>query len=493
VGVPTANLTGSQLCNGGVPGGWKINPLTWPTTRLKQFAELFQKFRFRKIDFIFEASQNDFTSGSLGHYVDFDPNAAYISQNTTFQALKQASAHQGWTEMKVKQDSTCHWEPKDPEAAYWIAPDDQSTRSYQQGAYFMFIQDPWATGGSASLPQTIGRLYIRYACEFWEDAISELTSNGIAPTQGSNSGLYTAPGLGYAPPRSSVQPADPLGNVIGAVQMSYANATIGPNIGGLNSPLIFTLNTGSGVTMLQAEDLDPQISYMLTICNFYEGTGFAQGASKVTTVTSSLGVAVTMVTQSYIVGSTTYVEVLQLQCTSSAAGNLAISFDYASGGLTGGTITGVVSSFAYFNALVGINALTCMYNELVKRIPRERVIDLWVPKNSCRKLHCKICSDAGIFHMLKQRGETPREELADLERKLAEMYARFLDKECESSEEESSSEEEEERERKKKKKEKKGKEKVKNHRSLDSDELLLMNRAALAPTLVIQPKEGGRT
>jgi hypothetical protein len=411
-GTLQANFPGTQLANTGAVGGWKINPLTWGTTRLKQFAQLFQKYRFRKLQFIFEASQNDFTGGSMGHYVDYDPNSAYTSLNGTLEGLQAASAHANWAEMKVKQDGTCTFIPKDPEAAFWIA-NTGDVRTYQQGAYFLFLQDPWSTGGSATLPQTIGRLYIRYSCEFWEDAILEGTDpDQDGAGQNVNQG-WKSTGVGWNT-RSAMQLTDPFASCALLVNGGVGNASVPPNIGNTFETMnnIALVPNGSGwQSTLNFWNLRPGQTYVATAIVTNTGSSLGENLPYTVALSNLIGSITaqnTFCSLNAVTGSgTTCYMVHQIFFVTNSSGIFQQSQVVNAGGINAGTVTSGAGCFnlatltPFFKTNPGKMKHQCVYEKNLIKYGREATLNNWTPETSCGNERCSVCPQAIMYKMLQ--------------------------------------------------------------------------------------------
>jgi len=429
-------------------------------TRLKQFAQLFQKYRFRKLQFIFEASQSDFTGGSMGHYSDFDPTATYSTLNGTFNALRTAAAHEGWREMKIKQDCTNTFKPDDPESSFWIAPVGDA-RTYQQGSYFMFLQDPWSGASGQSLPQTIGRLYIRYSCEFWEDAILEGTDPNDPPAVSTKAYGWFNSGVMAANGRAVLANSDTLANVAIAVTGSFSNQSVPPNVGStINVPSIIS-TSGSGSTYQGTPDflsLEANASYILTAFIHSKGSAFTLSGPKVQSLSAAAGtINQQMTSVSVPSGGTDYYETYYCNFTTSASGQFVASFTAPTGGLSAGTTTGDATN-VYEVYLTPAFALTlqqhpghCMYEECLKQgVDREALLNTWMQSKACKKEHCGFCPQAMLYSLLRHNVEKGKVERHKDRSRLCPVSD---DEDC-SSEEESSTDTEEEVVVKKKKKEK---------------------------------------
>lgn len=240
VGVQGANTAGSILTNWvtNTSGTWKLNPLNFVDSRQYQFAQLFQKFRYRKVRFVFDSSQSEFVSGSLLHLTDYDPSADWQSGNATAQNLKVAATHSNRKEMKMNEDSINVFFPRDPEAAYWVKQSGE-VRTYTQGQYLLMVCDPASIiSGAISYPFTLGRLFMEYDIEFWEDAfgVGTDTETPTPPDEGGQTGSLKW--YSSSVPFSTTYAVgwDPLTAAGYAVDSSNVNTTIPPNQGRLDGP-----------------------------------------------------------------------------------------------------------------------------------------------------------------------------------------------------------------------------------------------------------------
>lgn len=137
-----------------------ISPTQFESSRLRQFASLYQRYRFKKIRFVYEPIANATQSGQLVGYADFDPDNEILSNSAV--NVSFAVAHQG-------QQITQIWEP---------AVFDMS----QVGTFTDLYSEP---GGSSSDPRlsiqgifyliaasvlpaniALGNVYIDYEVEF---------------------------------------------------------------------------------------------------------------------------------------------------------------------------------------------------------------------------------------------------------------------------------------------------------------------------------------
>jgi len=271
-GVIGSNNPGSILSNynGGAPAGWLLNPLNFTNSRQKNFAQLFQKFRYRKIRFHFCSTQTEFLAGGYLHYTDYDPDASYAASNATLNALEYASTHSNKVTEKLSKSTTNIFRPKDPEAAFWIKNDGSTLRTFTQGQYFWMIADPASTLlGSITPPFFIGRVYMEYEIEFWEDAFGEGSdTDDPAPVGGEYVGWFIAGAVRPIAGIGASSTADPFAVIAATIANNFSSSfTTLPNIGNLNSDIAnsyINYTGGVGTALIQLEGMTTGHVYKLT-------------------------------------------------------------------------------------------------------------------------------------------------------------------------------------------------------------------------------------
>jgi len=135
-----------------------INPTAFLKTRIAQFAPLFQRYRFRKLNFIYEPIANATQSGQIIGFGDYD----FDNQITTNSEdnVRQAAAH-------INQSISQIWEPRsfpfgilDDFTTLFTNLNGGENRLIYQGVFYLIA-------ASFLGPEFgIGNIYIEYECEF---------------------------------------------------------------------------------------------------------------------------------------------------------------------------------------------------------------------------------------------------------------------------------------------------------------------------------------
>ena len=224
---------------------YDINPVKFLNTRLKQFAALFQRYRFNRIRVHFENSTNEFYAGRLLQYIDSDPTASYVGIDGTEQVLNIASAHDGENSPKVNVDGWCElrkgFAPQSSYLIYWNGDADSKALSVQ-GKYFAFVQDIVSvSSGSITYPLKIGRLFVEYDCEMWGTSL--LSDNGYGMARSLNSDEFN--GVQYwawhvhGVSRTASYNDNLFNNIVNSVDNNTANRRSPPTNGILSSNEIY--------------------------------------------------------------------------------------------------------------------------------------------------------------------------------------------------------------------------------------------------------------
>lgn len=168
-----ANVNGTVINNGAAVTGFQINPLNFANSRLKQIAPLYQKWRPRRLRFIFITALGEFFNGTFLHYYDYDPQSTYTTSNGTEAALQIASAHQDEVPFPVVRNSVCSMKDIKSDSSYWVK-QSGDIRTYSCGSYYFFVQDALSLStGSISYALACGRIFLDYEIEFFQDALDE--------------------------------------------------------------------------------------------------------------------------------------------------------------------------------------------------------------------------------------------------------------------------------------------------------------------------------
>lgn len=182
------NVNGTIINNSDSVTGLKINPLNFPNTRLNQIAPLYQKWRPRYLKFHFVTALGEFFNGSLIHYYDRDPQSTYSASNGTEKAIQQIAAHSDEQPFPVVRNCTCAAGDIKTDASYWVS-QSGDVRTYASGSYYMAVMDAISMStGSITYPLKLGRIFLDYEIEFFEDALGE--GAGSSPIGSSNSTYF---------------------------------------------------------------------------------------------------------------------------------------------------------------------------------------------------------------------------------------------------------------------------------------------------------------
>lgn len=139
----------------------EISPSKFLETRLKQFADLYQRYRFRKIHFLYEPIANATQSGQVLGFADFDVDNQ-LTLNSP-ENLSIAAAHQGeaitqiWEPMLFDMGQVFSFTDLYTEAG---ASNESDPRLSVQGVFYLIA----ASVINGGLP--LGNIYIDYEIEF---------------------------------------------------------------------------------------------------------------------------------------------------------------------------------------------------------------------------------------------------------------------------------------------------------------------------------------
>lgn len=135
-----------------------INPTTFENTRLIQFSRLYQRYRFRKMNFVYEPIANATVSGQLIGFGDYDVDNIIVGNDPS--NVSFAAAHVGNVNTQV-------WEPcrfpfgvlDDFTTLFTSTNGGQEDRLIYQGVYYLLA--------ASDLPSltALGNIYIEYEIE----------------------------------------------------------------------------------------------------------------------------------------------------------------------------------------------------------------------------------------------------------------------------------------------------------------------------------------
>jgi len=219
----------------------------WNSTRLQQFAPLFQKFKFRKCTYRYAPASPTTITGQILHYVDFDVSTNLNEIQDSFEAAQVAAAKQGAQPFQPFQYRSTSLRPTDdPFQTFYINPaingNVSDPRLYSQGKYTMITPTGLAAG------QAYGLLYVDYQIELWESNLGAPQEAHPGPGEDFASGIDYNVAVG-GQGSSGFDMIQWLANFIGTATaptvwkaQSYAGGGAGPAfyVGNLNEVIMNT-------------------------------------------------------------------------------------------------------------------------------------------------------------------------------------------------------------------------------------------------------------
>jgi hypothetical protein len=187
-----------------------INPNAFVNTRIHQFAQLYQRYRFRRLAFIYEAISPATQPGQLIAYGDYDPENVITESDPD--NLSIAAAHFGMSNCQVWESQVFPFGVVDDFSTMYTSTDNISDgRLVFQGTFNMFAASDIVptTGGGLAL----GNLYISYEIEFNVPILSNSSLEAI---------LYSGYFIGDLASATFNSPfGENSGNLIAATDTAY--------------------------------------------------------------------------------------------------------------------------------------------------------------------------------------------------------------------------------------------------------------------------------
>lgn len=204
----------SSDASGNVPGDLLLSALISPTqfaqTRLYQFSQLYQRYRFRRIQFVYEPIANATQSGQIIGYADFDPDNDLLGNSINNIAI--AAAHQGEAISQIWQPKVFDMEQAGSFTDLYTNPSAGDSRLAFQGVFYIIAASVIAEG----LP--LGNIYVDYVADF---SIPYLLNNSVV----AGSDWYTFLQFNTAVPGGSIMAWGSNSNT--SVQLGSPVYTIG--------------------------------------------------------------------------------------------------------------------------------------------------------------------------------------------------------------------------------------------------------------------------
>lgn len=144
-----------------------INPREFAGTRLAKFAELYEKYIFTKLDFIFQPCKGSAQDGTVG--IAYDRDIDDPTPAPTVQGLRQYHAWYGTEAGRVWDKVQLSAKLIAPETGFYCDTNGEEDRTAYQGQTYVFCEVP--TGLAAGTQ--IGDLYFEYDIDLFIPALDE--------------------------------------------------------------------------------------------------------------------------------------------------------------------------------------------------------------------------------------------------------------------------------------------------------------------------------
>lgn len=142
-----------------------LNPRLLTNTRLSQFSDLYERYRFRKMNICYKATANATQSGQLIGYGDYDPDNVLTVDSPS--NLSTAAAHLGQEVCKVWESKRFPFGIVDDYTTLFVDPATSDLRLAIQGVYYIL-----AASDLLAEISSLGNLYIEYEIEFYIPILS---------------------------------------------------------------------------------------------------------------------------------------------------------------------------------------------------------------------------------------------------------------------------------------------------------------------------------
>lgn len=417
-----------------------LAPFQFLNSRIRQFAPLFQRYRFKKFRVIYESSISEFYSGKLLHYIDTDPTADYTSINGSQQLIRNMSAHERDKPMKVCENSSAWMMQEDvPQSSYFMDWDETApTRQFAlQGAYFLALVNKVSTStGAPSFPVEIGDLWIEYECEMYMDALDATGGfTGNSHTIDMHSGLQVVcwhffdPDLGAVSPLVNKQPLEMLRSLLS--EGSFED--IPPNVGTVAGNQIELQNDATNNCWIRGSAMGKRFmfSFELTVKagsgSFPITTGLAIFPQTVVNCTIEDGPQADYSVNGVTLSTIAAVHGAWVITVTDESVPWAVELTTTTGYIITGLGTAVNCSVSaqlmcmqhYTTSTIELDG--CQYKYLAVKQKKTLMDQLpkWQEKKACDKLDCPICPYAKLAGLsnLRQRIQSGMEKEAQLKEK----------------------------------------------------------------------------
>jgi hypothetical protein len=136
----------------------RIQPKMFEQTRLEQIAPLYQRYRFKRVSFIYEPTANATQGGQLLGFCDFDADSVIIENSPA--NLQRAAAHEGQAVTQIWQKQVFSMGQSPSFTDLFTDTNGDDPRLFIQGVFYLMA----GTDLPAGIP--LGTIYVDYEIEF---------------------------------------------------------------------------------------------------------------------------------------------------------------------------------------------------------------------------------------------------------------------------------------------------------------------------------------
>lgn len=342
-----------------------INPVAFLTTRIRQFALLYERYRFRRLNFIYEPIASAIQSGQLISYADYDPDNLLAGDSAL--NLQIAASHIGQQNFQIWERASVPFGIADEYTTlYTSLRNIVDARLVYQGEYYVIA--------ASALPvdQPLGNIYIDYEIEF---SIPVLSSAAIGTdvfatltnTNTASDFAYDAI-FGTSDLTNSVTPMDNDFVISGAKQLTCSYTANGATISVLDLPagqyiaLLSTFVSGTIGESSNSGLVSPTPSQFLVngqppldVVNLTPNTALPQSFFSSTLTPDAASVYESTLLSAFLIDS-------------SNPGNLTVAYTFANP--TSTMYTNVINKTSFYLLSLGLSTLgnTVSYSTLMKRL-----------------------------------------------------------------------------------------------------------------------------
>jgi len=204
-----------------------VNPTAMTKTRIAQFSPMYQRYRFRKLNFILSPAASALTNGQMIGYCDYDVDNPLPGDSPD--NVNVAAAHMGQRVTKLWEAVVFPMGITDDFTTLFTSLGSEEARLIYQAIFNLICSSPIAAD------VTIGNLYVDYEIEFYipqltistiDSAIQvlQIVSSGGTPTTADPMSSAVSPGVTQLPVNNLTYSFDTTGSGVAKVTVSNVPA-----------------------------------------------------------------------------------------------------------------------------------------------------------------------------------------------------------------------------------------------------------------------------